>query len=104
MRDGMRSSWTSFFAAALIAASAKAEPGWPQFRGPRGDGSSSAKRVPLVWSETNNVSWKVGIPGRGRSGAVVIGERVWLTTALEQGVQRVQIKSDDMQTAEHVSL
>lgn len=77
---------------------------WPQFRGPRGDGTSPAINVPISWSETNNLAWKVAVPGRGRSSPVVFGDRVWLTLAVEQGVVRTNIQGDDMQTAQYVSL
>ena len=91
---------------ALIVANAAsgAELNWPQFRGPRGDGTSMSTQVPVSWGETNNLVWKVSIPGRGRSSPVVIGDFIWLTTAIEQGVQRVPIGGDDMQTADHISL
>lgn len=81
-----------------------AEVEWPQFRGPRGDGTSLARGVPLTWNENQGLRWKVSLPGRGRSSPVAAGERIWLTTAIEQGVQRTRIGGDDMQTAEHVSL
>ncbi|MCX6915029.1 MAG: hypothetical protein NT167_18615, partial [Verrucomicrobia bacterium] len=87
----------------MMAGHADADQDWPQFRGPHGDGTSAARNVPLTWSESNNIAWKVAVPGRGHSSPVVIGDRVWLTTALEQGVIRTNIKSDDMQTAEQVT-
>ncbi|MCP5516014.1 MAG: PQQ-binding-like beta-propeller repeat protein [Verrucomicrobiales bacterium] len=77
---------------------------WPQFRGPRGDGTSLAREVPVAWSEATNLAWKVALPGRGRSSPVTDGGRIWLTTALEEGVERTRIGPDDMQTAEHVRL
>ena len=58
---------------------------WPQFRGPRGQGVSDEKNVPLTWSETKNVRWKTAIPGRGWSSPVIQGDRIWLTTATEEG-------------------
>lgn len=94
---------TTLLVTFVIGVSA-AERDWPQFRGPRGDGSSHAKDVPVTWSETNNLAWKVSVPGRGRSAPVVMGDHVWLTLAVERGVMRTRIESDDMQTAEHVSL
>ena len=100
----MRLCPTVLLAAILAAGHADAGQDWPQFRGPHGDGTSAARNVPLTWSESNNIAWKVAVPGRGRSSPVVIGDRGWLTTALEQGVIRTNIKSDDMQTAEHVTL
>jgi hypothetical protein len=38
---------------------------WPDFRGPNGDGRAATARLPLSWSETENVKWKVDLPGRG---------------------------------------
>lgn len=98
-----------FYLAIVLAASLTiplfaAKEDWPQFRGPRGDGTSTAQDVPLSWSETNNLVWKAAILGRGRSSPVILGDRIWLTTAIEQGVLRTRIGPDDMQTAEHVSL
>jgi hypothetical protein len=78
--------------------------GWPQFRGPTGDGLAASADPPVQWSETKNVRWKVAVPGRGRSSPVVAGDRIWLTTAIEQGIERKRIGPDDMQTAEHISI
>jgi outer membrane protein assembly factor BamB len=58
---------------------------WPQFRGPTGQGVSAERNLPLSWSETKNVRWKVAIPGRGWSSPVIQGDRLWLTTATEEG-------------------
>src|SRR5215470_272210 len=54
---------------------------WPEFRGPTGQGHSDERGLPLVWSETRNVRWKVPIPGRGWSSPAIQGDRIWLTTA-----------------------
>ena len=40
---------------------------WPQFRGPGGQGHATATGLPLTWSETENVTWRTPIPGRGWS-------------------------------------
>src|SRR4051794_18749 len=58
---------------------------WPQFRGPTGQGTSDEHDLPLSWSETKNVRWKTAIPGRGWSSPVIQGDRIWLTTATEDG-------------------
>jgi outer membrane protein assembly factor BamB len=58
---------------------------WPEFRGPTGQGHSSETGLPLTWSETKNVRWKVAIPGKGWSSPAVQGDRIWLTTATEEG-------------------
>jgi outer membrane protein assembly factor BamB len=58
---------------------------WPQFRGPHCDGRSDATKLPLTWSETENVVWKTPIHDRGWSSPVVWGDQVWLTTATAKG-------------------
>lgn len=58
---------------------------WPQFRGPTGQGLSPETRVPLVWNSTSNVAWKTALPGAAWSSPVVWGNRVFLTTATDQG-------------------
>lgn len=75
---------------------------WPQFRGPTGDGVSTATQVPLTWSPTQNVKWKSAVPGRGRSSPVLLGDRIWLTTAAETNVRTFAAGPDRMQQAERV--
>jgi len=56
---------------------------WPQFRGPQSNGHAVASRLPLEWSETTNVSWKVAVPGTGHSSPVISRDQLWVTTAVE---------------------
>jgi outer membrane protein assembly factor BamB len=55
--------------------------GWPQFRGPDGQGHVIGP-VPTSWSESSNVLWSVPIPGKGWSSPVILDGQVWLTTAI----------------------
>jgi len=55
---------------------------WFQFRGPDGQGHSSALGLPTHWSATDQVRWKTPIPGRGWSSPVCIGNQIFLTTAV----------------------
>jgi len=53
---------------------------WSRFRGPNGSGvSTDAVATPTAWSETENLKWKVGLPGPGSSSPIVVGERVYVT-------------------------
>ena len=38
---------------------------WPQFRGRPAEGHAPDAAVPLEWSETDNVTWKSPVEGRG---------------------------------------
>jgi outer membrane protein assembly factor BamB len=61
---------------------------WPGWRGPSGDGVVKESKVPLKWSSTENIRWKVPLPERGNSSPVVWGNRIFLTQALEAEKQR----------------
>lgn len=56
---------------------------WPEWRGPGGQGHASATGLAVRWSESQNVTWKTPIPGRGWSSPVIAGDQIWLTTAIE---------------------
>lgn len=58
---------------------------WPEFRGPTGQGTSAERDLPITWSETSHVRWRVPIAGRGWSSPAILGDRIWLTAATEQG-------------------
>lgn len=60
---------------------------WPAFRGPTGDGVSTATNLPVEFSDTMNVRWKVPVPGKAWSSPVVLGGKIWLTNAPEDGKQ-----------------
>lgn len=55
---------------------------WPWWRGPTRNGHA-ALAAPTQLSESDNLLWKVPVPGRGHSSPTVIGDRVFLTTANE---------------------
>jgi outer membrane protein assembly factor BamB len=56
---------------------------WPQFRGPNGNNTvSEESRLPTEWSATKNVQWKVAIPGLGWSSPIVVGDKIFITTAI----------------------
>jgi len=55
---------------------------WPWWRGPSRNGIADANQSPPTeWSEEKNVLWEAPIPGRGHSSPIVVGNRVYLTTA-----------------------
>lgn len=58
---------------------------WPQWRGPLGTGAAVTGDPPVRWSETENIGWKVELPGKGLSSPIVFGGRVFLTSAVPHG-------------------
>ncbi len=73
------------FAAAFTAVGAA--PGWPQFRGPTGDGLAPDAHPPTSWSETEHVTWHTPVHGKAWSSPVIGTDRVWVTTATEDATE-----------------
>jgi outer membrane protein assembly factor BamB len=69
----------------LAALSCFAE-NWPQFRGQNGQGRSKETGLPLQWSATENVAWKTELPGESWSSPIVWQDRVFVTTATDDGL------------------
>ena len=66
----------------MVLAGAVAAGDWPQWRGPLASGEAPDGAPPLTWSETENVRWKVAVPGRGHASPIVWGDRVYVLTAV----------------------
>lgn len=54
---------------------------WMHWRGPTGNGVAPTASPPTKFSSTENVKWKVAVPGRGSGSPVVWNDRVFVTTA-----------------------
>src|SRR5207302_840434 len=70
-------------ACAQAPAAAVGTDDWPWWRGPSFNGVAGNRPVVLEWSDTKNVVWKTPVPGRGHSSPIVVGSRVFLSTADE---------------------
>lgn len=56
---------------------------WTRFRGPNGQGISSAQTIPVKWTE-KDYNWKVKLPGGGHSSPVVWNDKVFITSGDEK--------------------
>jgi len=83
----------SVAALAVLAASAFASE-WPSWRGPRRDGVSDETGIPIRWSQTENILWRVPIPGKGHSSPIVWGDRIFVTTCEKKQEQRILLCID----------
>ena len=52
---------------------------WAQFRGSGATGVSAEPSVPIEWSDTKNLAWKLALPGKGFSSPIVVGDKVLVT-------------------------
>src|SRR6185436_4882901 len=53
---------------------------WPQWRGPFFNGSTTEKNLPDKWSETENVVWKIPLPGQSGATPAVWGDCIFLSS------------------------
>lgn len=58
---------------------------WPQWRGPLANGVAPEGNPPTTWSETENVKWKVKIPGSGTGTPIVWENQIFIQTAIPTG-------------------
>jgi outer membrane protein assembly factor BamB len=69
------------FVASVVAATAAAPGNWPQWRGPDGTGATDAKTLPVTWSPTEHVTWKLAMPDFSGSTPIVWNDHVFLSVA-----------------------
>ncbi len=73
----------SFAASLATAQEAVALANWPAWRGPQANGVAPTGDPPTTWSESENIRWKVAIPGEGSSTPIIWGDRIFLLTAIK---------------------
>lgn len=79
-----KSQWVRWALFAVVACATtnhavRAE-NWPQWRGPKNNGISNETNTPTKWSKTENVAWRLPMPGPAGATPVVWGERIFLTS------------------------
>jgi len=75
-----------------ISSGVSANDEWPMFRGIDAGVATDHPDLPEHWSETENVVWKVDIPGLGWSSPIIWGDHVFVTTAISDGEEPQPVK------------
>lgn len=65
-----------------VLAQAPAERGWPQWRGPTGNGVAPHAKPPTEWDAARNIRWKAEVPGAGHATPIIWNDRIYLLTAV----------------------
>lgn len=74
-----------FCVAALFTTTVAVSANWPSWRGPGGDGVSAEKNLPLKWSPTENIAWKIALPQWSGATPVIWGDTIFLNVAESDG-------------------
>jgi outer membrane protein assembly factor BamB len=80
----MKKSCLLFLSLSLLSNQVKADD-WRQFRGPSSNGVVQNMKLPEEWGTESNIKWKVAVPGEGWSAPIVVGQKVFVTTAVSSG-------------------
>ena len=76
----MRTSPSLALFLAVVSLPALAE-NWPQWRGPSLNGISTETNLPLHWSTTKNIAWKLEMPAKSGATPIVWGNHIFLNVA-----------------------
>ena len=88
------------FALAAVAAIASQPEGfeknWHHWRGPHATGTAIDANPPTTWSETENIRWKVAIPGTGHAAPIIWENKIFIQTAVKgEAPKEKEQESDD---------
>jgi outer membrane protein assembly factor BamB len=70
---------------------------WPQWRGPTNDGICTEANLPVEWSATKNIVWKLPLPGMAGSTPSLWGDRLFLTSADGKDLVLLCVSTDGRQ-------
>jgi outer membrane protein assembly factor BamB len=65
----------------LSAAAVAGADNWPQWRGPDLNGASRETGLPMKWSHTENIAWKLAMPAWSGSTPIIWKDRIFLNVA-----------------------
>jgi outer membrane protein assembly factor BamB len=68
---------------------------WSGFRGPNSSGIGDGEKLPLKWSDKENLQWKTSLPGPGSSSPITVGDKVFVTCYSGYGASRSNPGSQD---------
>jgi outer membrane protein assembly factor BamB len=72
----------------MVVPQGEAQKYWPRWRGPSGQGTVNGTGYADTWSDTQNVLWKVPVPGSGNSSPIVWGDHIFVVTSYDNGARK----------------
>ncbi|KKM99522.1 hypothetical protein LCGC14_1147030 [marine sediment metagenome] len=67
-------------AVCMTAGLAQAQENWPHWRGPHHNGISDSTGLPMKWSLTENIVWKISLPSWSAATPIIWGDRIFITS------------------------
>jgi outer membrane protein assembly factor BamB len=76
---GLLAGFTAAYSSARAEETNNANVKWPSWRGPHFNGVADGENYPTKWTSSENVKWKIKLPGRGASTPAVVDDKLILT-------------------------
>ena len=92
-RHVLRNTLTFLLMVSILTANGFAD-NWQQWRGTHSDGISQETDVPIQWSQTENVKWRLPLPGEAASTPVIWEDKIFLTSAEGDALVLMCINTD----------
>jgi outer membrane protein assembly factor BamB len=73
---------------------------WPQWRGPDLNGVSREKGLPIKWTPTENIAWKLLLPSRSGATPIIWNDYIFLNVALQEATGDLELWCVDRNTGE----
>ena len=93
MRSSQSISLIVLFGLMVVMESPTQAENWPQWRGAELNNISHEKNLPITWSKTENIAWRLPLPGPAGASPVVWGDRVFLTAVDGQNLLLMCVNS-----------
>ena len=71
------------------------ENNWHHWRGPHATGTAIDADPPTTWSETENIRWKVAIPGTGHAVPIIWEDKIFIQTAIKSEAPEMEEEETD---------
>ena len=92
-KHALRNALTFLLVVFILTANSFAD-NWQQWRGPSNDGISQETDIPIQWSQTENVRWRLPLPGEAASTPVAWENKIFLTSAEGDALVLMCISTD----------
>ena len=79
-KHALKNALTFLLVVFILTANSFAD-NWQQWRGMHNDGVSNETEAPIQWSQTENVKWRLPLPGEAASTPIVWEDKIFLTSA-----------------------
>jgi outer membrane protein assembly factor BamB len=86
----------------LVATATLLAENWPQWRGPSLNGLSGETGLPITWTTTQGIAWKLPMPALSGSTPIIWGERIFLNVATAPRSGALELWSVDRNTTQVV--